>query len=302
MVRGDLPLEATLAATAHETAESLERLGRDHAAWWKAFWNRSQVVLNDAELERYYYTALYALASANRAGRDSPGLYGCWITQDAAAWGSDIHLNYNGQAPYFGVYSSNRPELAAPFNTAMLAMMPEGRRRAKEDAKYIHPSLEGKSFAGILYPVGLCSSLGVASCDRYLNQVYDASYAAMQFIEEYEYTQDDAFLEKEAYPFVRACGDFWESFLEPTLVDGKKQYTFSGGARELLWGRTPSTDLGFVRRIFTFLLATGKTVGADDSQRGKVAGHSGPSADFPDRLATGKERHCLGCRWPLRQR
>ena len=288
MVRGASPLAATLATVARDTPGSIGQMQVAHAAWWRAYWEKSQVVLNDAILNRYYHTALYAMACANRAGQDAPGLYGCWITKDAAAWASDIHLNYNGQAPYFGVYSANRPELAAPFNAAMLAMMPEGRRRAKEDARYIHPSLKGKSFAGILYPVGICSSLGVAACDRYLNQVYDASYSAMQFIEQYEYTQDDTFLKNEAYPFVLACGEFWESYLELTEVGGNKQYTFSGGTREGMWARTPSTDIGYIKRIFTFLIASAKTLGRDESRRAKwqdILDHLPP---FPTITRNGK--------------
>jgi len=84
-------------------------------AWWKNFWTRSFVDLNDDLLNRYYYGIQYILGAAVKPWKVCPGLYGHWITTYLAQWHSDIHMDYNGHAPFYGVCSSNRPELILPF-------------------------------------------------------------------------------------------------------------------------------------------------------------------------------------------
>ena len=42
-----------------------------------------------------------------------PGLYGPFATGDYAFWNGDFTLDYNQEAQYYGVFSSNHQELAA---------------------------------------------------------------------------------------------------------------------------------------------------------------------------------------------
>jgi len=114
------PMPAALRDTAVSralavTAADLARLEADHHSWWKDFWLRSYVSLPDSVLQNYYYGALYALGSADRAGRTPPGLYGPFVTTDYSSWGGRYYMNYNFQAAFYGVGSSNRLDWMKPL-------------------------------------------------------------------------------------------------------------------------------------------------------------------------------------------
>ena len=51
------------------------------------------------------------MASCSRNRQFPPSLFGNWITVNRPSWAGDIHLNYNHQAPFWALYSSNRVEL-----------------------------------------------------------------------------------------------------------------------------------------------------------------------------------------------
>ena len=114
------------------TVESLAGLTSAHRQWWDAFWSRSFIEIPDKAIEQCWYASWYIMASCSRAGKVAPGLWGNWITTDQPGWHGDFHLNYNFQAPFYGLYSSNHPETTLPFYDAMNQALPRGKRIAKE--------------------------------------------------------------------------------------------------------------------------------------------------------------------------
>jgi alpha-L-fucosidase 2 len=60
-------------------------------------------------------------------------------------WLGDYHLNYNHQAPFYGLYSANRIEQADPEDAPLLAFRERGRWYAANATKT----------RGVLYPVGI---------------------------------------------------------------------------------------------------------------------------------------------------
>lgn len=245
----------------------IDDLNVQHLKWWKDFWLKSYIRVHDDLLEKYYYGALYELAcSSNERTKVGPGLYGIWITTDNPSWRSDIHLNYNGEAPYYGVYAANRPELATSYYDIILDFVPEGKRRAQEEMGKVHSSLSGQSMVGVLYPVGI-GPWGYATGNGYWNQVSNASYAAIPFIDYYYYTHDINFLNTKAYPYVKEVANFWESYLSTEYINGNKQYYLNGGIHEGAWGKNPILDLGYIRKIMKFLLETSIEIGKDEDKR-----------------------------------
>jgi len=113
----------------------------NHRAWWRDYWTASWVWLDDAgdgritDAMRYYYGAQYMLGMVTREGFIAPGLQGHWHTTDNPQWDSDYHLNYNFQATWYGVYSSNRPEQAISAIRAILDYMEIGRLMAENTAR-----------------------------------------------------------------------------------------------------------------------------------------------------------------------
>ena len=107
--------QAAMIRASNTSEFRIARMEKEHLEWWKKFWLQSFVQFHDKILEEYYYGALYAVACANRPGKLAPSLFGNFITTNDVAWGGLYFMNYNEEAPYYGVFSSNHPELAEPY-------------------------------------------------------------------------------------------------------------------------------------------------------------------------------------------
>ena len=60
-----------------------------------------------------------------------PGLFGNFVTDDFFPWAGDYHLNYNYEAPYYCVFSSNHPELFDGYMAPVNEMKENAARFAK---------------------------------------------------------------------------------------------------------------------------------------------------------------------------
>ena len=78
---------------------------------WEKFFAASKVTLEDKEIEKFYNSSLYHLAGCMGNKEFPPGLFGNFITDDFFPWAGDYHMNYNYEAPYYCIFSSNHPEL-----------------------------------------------------------------------------------------------------------------------------------------------------------------------------------------------
>ncbi len=78
---------------------------------YQKLFNSSKVTLEDKEIESFYNSSLYHLANCMGNTKFPPGLFGNFITDDFFPWAGDYHMNYNFEAPYYCIFSSNHPEL-----------------------------------------------------------------------------------------------------------------------------------------------------------------------------------------------
>ncbi len=125
------PLEEAQKRVAAISLEQVETLRGQHRQWWREFWSKSFVEIGDPLIEKYYYGSHYLMASCSRNRDFPPSLFGNWITTDSPSWQADYHLNYNHEAPWWGVFSSNQAELADPYDTPILDYMPIARENAR---------------------------------------------------------------------------------------------------------------------------------------------------------------------------
>ena len=102
---------------AHARLGNLSAWAAAHQRHWAEFYNASNVSLPQApETEAFWKGALYILGSSiPKAGQDltPPGLYGPWGTIDDPGWHGDYTLDYKYEAIFYGVMSSNHPELCS---------------------------------------------------------------------------------------------------------------------------------------------------------------------------------------------
>ena len=158
--RDDVVVAATKAVQSLETG-SLAGILASHRRWWSDFWARSYIEIPDKLIEQHWYGAQYIMASCSRRGKVAPGLFGNWVTTDKPAWSSDFHLNYNHQAPFWGLYSSNHIEQAATYEQPIVDRLPAARSAARRLL-----NCRGAYFTVGMGPWGLSSAAGENFWDR----------------------------------------------------------------------------------------------------------------------------------------
>jgi hypothetical protein len=247
-----------------------------HRQWWQIFWSRSFIEIPDKVLEQHWYSALYIMASCSRAGKVAPGLWGNWITTDAPGWHGDFHLNYNFQAPFYGLYAANHPETTLPFYDAMNQAIPLGRRCAER------AGWKGIHFPVSMGPWGLCPE-GEA---RDWGQRSNAAYCALNFIWYYQYTQDKDWLKNSGYNYLREVADFWENYLK--FENGRyviyNDSMHEGSGEDM----NPLLSLGLVRTLFKNMLVMSSDLGVDENRRAKWQDIFEKISTFPTQERNGK--------------
>lgn len=186
------------------TAPDVRALEEAHLNWWKNFWLQSFVDLHDSVLEDYYYGSLYLLGSSSRPGKPAPSLWGNFITTDNAGWGGRYFMNYNEEAPYYGVFSSNHADLAEPYNRMVLAQVPWQKKRTAE-AGYQGVAYQRtfSPFTVIAKPPAPVPIAPVKDIQRLpADQKSNATFSFLPVFDYYDYTQDKAFC---GISFIRRC-------------------------------------------------------------------------------------------------
>jgi len=252
------------------TPQRLETLQKEHAAWWAAYWNKSWISIPQKQIEKDYYASLYVLGSAYRLRGFPPGLFGIWVLSEGPEWNGDYHLNYNHNAPTYGLFSANRIEQADVCTDPYLDFLSRGRRYAKElcDA------------GGILFPVGIGpkgidATYNHAAVDgRYGNprratkkvtdhgQKSNASESLVPVELRFRSTWDPDYA-KKYYPFVADAAAFWVDFLE--FEDGRyvlRNHSVHEGSGPNVNG---TAALGLIRMTFQLALDMGELLGVDEN-------------------------------------
>jgi hypothetical protein len=261
-------IQAAMGRATQVSTAGIKTLERAHLDWWKKFWLRSFVQVHDKVLEEYYYGALYVLGCASRPGKLAPSLFGNFITTDDVAWGGIYFMNYNEEAPYYGVFSSNHPELAEPYNRMVLAQIP-WQKNLTAEAGY-----NGVSYQRVFSPFTVIAEppalIPVAPKKDYLrlpsDQKSNATFSFLPTIQYYEYTQNGEFLETELCPVLRELDAFWRDFA--VRDSSGKYWVFEhSAAHEGGDDVNPDLDIGFARRVERELIATSKVLGVDAEMR-----------------------------------
>lgn len=190
---------------------------------WKKFFSASKVTIPDKTIEKHYNASLFLLASCMGNEKFPPGLFGNFITDDFFPWSGDYHLNYNYEAPYYCVFSSNHPELANGYMTPLEEMIPKGKKYAEfENCKGIYFPVSFGPKALDLYSMKGCKEHGIL----FLGQKSNAAYAAIIVAMHWYSTYDKEYAKAHLYPYMRLVADFWEDY----LVKEKDRYVIKNDA------------------------------------------------------------------------
>eukprot|EP01052_Picozoa_sp_SAG31_P047149 SAG31_NODE_9311_length_1300_cov_1.161532_1_plen_349_part_10 len=120
------PMPMAVSRSVHLKDESnLTAVEEASASFWETLWGASSVSIpGESWLEWLYYGQTYLIASATRAGKAPPGLYGPWVHVDSPYCEGDLTINYNFEATYWALYSTNRIELTWAHYNPFIDFMP----------------------------------------------------------------------------------------------------------------------------------------------------------------------------------
>ncbi len=177
---------------------------------WESFFSASKVTLEDKEIESFYNSSLYHLAGCMGNKEFPPGLFGNFVTDDFFPWAGDYHLNYNYEAPYYCVFSSNHPELFDGYMTPVNEMSENAKQFANLFGcrGYALPVSFGPKAMDV-YTQKDCKEHGIL----FLGQKSHAAYACVIPIMHWYSTFDKEYALENYYDFVVNTAAFWEDYL-----------------------------------------------------------------------------------------
>lgn len=232
---GPRTLEPSPAATAAALASSVEPTAVAAAAtqFWAGYYNASSINTPGAPnvtafwWGAQYITAIMSPSAATLRRRPlapASGLYGPWVTSDAPSWNGDYTLDYNFEAQFYGVFTSNHPEVAAAYAQPITAWMPAARLQAQQVATVANISCDPKtlSYACHLAP------WGYQSRDQTTYMHWNGFFAALPLISYWETTLDSAFAETTLYPFLDGLNAWSHCYLVRRAVGGGGDYVYDG--------------------------------------------------------------------------
>lgn len=285
------PLDEARRRVAELTLERIGALRQAHRQWWREFWSRSFVEIGDPLIERFYYGSLYLMASCSRNRLFPPSLFGNWTTADGPSWQADYHLNYNHQGPWWGVFSSNHPELADPYDTPILDYLPIARANAR---KYLN--VRGAYYDVGVGPKGLETSfmpdghsIPGEGNRMFLGQKSNGAFAAANMFMRFEHTHDLEYA-RRVYPFLIEVANFWEDYLK--LENGRYVITkdASGEVGDGGSDKNNCLSLGLVRMFFKGMIEVTRELGTDADRRAQWQSILDHLSDFPTAVVDGVQR------------
>lgn len=277
---------------------------------WESFFAASKVTLEDKEIEKFYNSSLYHLAGCMGNKKFPPGLFGNFITDDFFPWAGDYHMNYNYEAPYYCIFSSNHPELFDGYMTPLNEMSENAKKFANffGCGGYALPVSFGPK-ALDLYSQADCKEHGVL----FLGQKSHAAYACVIPIMHWFATHDKDYAVENYYDFVFNTAAFWEDYLvrkngryiikndaahEIPYYRGKKfRYITHKGQIEAV---NAINSLGLVKMLFSGIYAMAKELNLNPEKYALWEDIIKNLSDFPTFIKHGKK--CFryskrGIRW-----
>lgn len=293
---GPKEIENIVSSVKKATSGSISEWKGMHEKWWREFWEKSYVEIPDSDIERQYYVSLYGMASCSRDLRFPPGIFGSWITKEPPYWNADYHLNYNYNAPFYGLYSSNRLEQADSYDQPFLDIIERGEYYSKKIT-----GIEG----GILLPVGIgplgmettrenqimrektkfSSNGNVEAEGLFFGQKSNSAYGVTNMATRFYLTCDKAYAEK-IYPYVKGVAVFWQHYLR----NDNGRYVIDNDAihEGTLHTFNPILSLGLVRMVLRTAADMAEFLGKDTETRVVWNNMEQRIADYPTQERDGK--------------
>ncbi len=215
-----------------------------------------QLGTSDNALEALFFQyGRYLLISSSRPGTMPANLQGKWNKDTNPPWACDYHTNINMQMIYWPALPANLAECNEPMTAWTASLVTPGKASAKDffnTRGWIVNTMNnafGYTAPGWGFPWGFFPG--------------GAAWLCQHSWEHFAFTQDTAFLRRQAFPVMKEAALFWLDYLtedENAVLVSSPSYSpehggISGGA---------SMDHQIVWDLFTNFLKAAYVLGIDD--------------------------------------
>ena len=230
----------------------------------------------DPYLETLYFQyGRYLLISSSRTPGVPANLQGLWNPYIQPPWSSNYTININAEENYWLAENTNLSEMHLPFLQFIGNLSTTGKITAK--TFYNMPGWVAHHNSDIWAMSNPVGNFGSGD-PVWANWAMGGTWASTHLWEHYLYTQDQNFLEKNAYPIMRGAAEFCLAWLVPdssgqliTSPSTSPENTFkmpSGFVGSTFFGGT--ADLAMIRELFLDILAAQKVLKNDNEFAGKI--------------------------------
>ncbi len=251
---GENPTEKVVARLENALKLGYEKLFERHVADFSSLMNRAEFDLGGKDdgratdellrsyregnaepyLEEIYYQyGRYLLISSSRKGTPPASLQGVWTVHDKSPWGSGFWHNINIQMNYWHVFSTNIAEAFDAYADFFKAFLPEAEKNAKAWIKETNPENAEGDCGWIIGTGAFCYEVEGKNPNSHSGPGTGGLTAKM-FYDAYDFTRDEEFLKKYAYPAVHGMAKFLKKTLRD--YDGRKLCSFSASPEQILSG------------------------------------------------------------------
>jgi alpha-L-fucosidase 2 len=239
---------------------------KENRQWWSKYWQDiPEINLPEDFFNKFYKYALYKFAGATSPESSIPaGLQGPWIEEyHQAQWSGDYHFNVNIQQIYTLALATGRLENLLPLFDMLESDVFLGNMR--HNAKVMFGIDDGLLLTHAVDDRGFqCGGISAGST---LDQACGAWTAQLYWLY-YQYSLDEDFLKKRAYPFMYGVLRVYEEMLEER--DGKLSLPIAISAEYgcrnpngLKAGRDPSYQLAGIHMLLDALLESSEILGLE---------------------------------------
>ncbi len=230
----------------------------------------------DPYLETLYFQyGRYLLIASSRTPGVPANLQGLWNPYIQPPWSSNYTININAEENYWLAENTNLSEMHLPFLQFIGNLSTTGKITAK--TFYNMPGWVAHHNSDIWAMSNPVGNFGNGD-PVWANWAMGGTWASTHLWEHYLYTQDQNFLEKNAYPIMRGAAEFCLAWLVPdssgqliTSPSTSPENTFkmpSGFVGSTFFGGT--ADLAMIRELFIDILAAQKVLKNDNEFAGKI--------------------------------
>ena len=212
---------------------------------------------NDPSLVALYVQyGRYLLISSSRPGTQPANLQGIWNDLLTPPWGSKYTTNINLQMNYWPANILNLAQLNEPLFAKIKSLAVNGSQTAKD--------YYGANGWVLHHNTDLWNGTAPINASNHGIWVTGAAWLSQHLWEHYLFTNDQRFLDKDAYPIMKQAALFFNDFL---VVDPKTGWLISTPSNSpenggLVAG--PTMDHQIIRTLFKNCIAGAQILGIDN--------------------------------------